>query len=161
MRTHLLSFVLGGLGLEPGPGARAVAVSAVARVVAPATGSVELDGALRDPQATTPPLVDGLQVEAGSLQACPAAVRCLEFELGILLLLVLVEVLCVLEGREELLLPLLALGVKREAVAGEPSQRKLPVGLCHRHSLVSLRYPEPGWLTEYKEYNTIFVIECQ
>lgn len=132
MSDHLPSFLLGGLG----SGARTVTVSPMARVVAPATVAVELDGALRDAHAAAHPLADGLQVIAGPFQACPTAVWCLEFELGVSLFLLLIEVLCVPEAPEELLLPLLAFGVEGETVAGEPSQRQLPVGLCHHHSLV-------------------------
>jgi len=130
-----------------------MAVPSDAGVVASATGlaPVDLDGAPRNVQAATSILVDRLQMEARSLQACPAAVRCLEFESRILLLLLLVEVFRVLEGREELLLPLLALGIKGEAVAGESPLGEHPVGLGHRHSLVFLRHVSGvGRLTEYK-----------
>lgn len=119
-----------------------MAVPSVARVVASATGLAPVDrnGTPRNAQAATSVLVDGLQVETCPLQACPATIRRLEFEPRILLFLLLVEVFRVLEGREELLLPLLALGVKREAVAGESPSGEHPVGLCHHHSLVFLRH---------------------
>lgn len=139
MRTHLPSSASGGLGLGLRPGA--MAVPSVARVAsATRLTPIDLDGALRNAQAATSVLVDGLQVETRPLQACPAAVRCLEFEPRILLLLLLVEVFRVLEGREELLLPLLALGIEREAVAGESPSGEHPVGLGHHHSLVFLRH---------------------